>query len=156
MMFDEKFDYGTYVKPGIKSKIFVYFLLQDEDVVYVGQTTSGIIRPISHLNDKVFNFIKIIYCERENLGKMEHKYILKYNPLYNKTKNICNRSDLIEFKEENQSIRFAKFRAMHKLTQQELADKLNISRELVNKIENVKIEPSKIVLAKMDLLERGE
>ena len=52
--------------------------------------------------------------------------------------------------------RFIIYRAKNRLTQRNLAVKLGISRELVNKIENGKIEPSKIVLAKMDLLEKGE
>lgn len=44
----------------------VYFLLKDNEVVYVGQTTQGIVRPFSH-RDKDFDEIKIIYCKKELL-----------------------------------------------------------------------------------------
>ena len=38
----------------------VYFLLKDNEVVYVGQTAQGIVRLFSH-RDKDFDEIKIIY-----------------------------------------------------------------------------------------------
>lgn len=48
------------------------------------------------------------------------------------------------------------YRAKNNLNQLEMAEKLSVSRELVNKLENKKISPSKMVIAKMDLLEKGE
>lgn len=154
MIFEEKFDYVMQINHGFKSKIFVYFLIQDEEVVYVGQTTKGIIRPISHLNDKIFNSIRIMYCETKNLGKLEHEYILKYNPLYNKTKNIYNRNNTVKFISKNYSERLIEYRAKNKLKQIEMANELGVSRELINKLENKKIEPSKMLLMRMDLLEK--
>lgn len=52
--------------------------------------------------------------------------------------------------------RILRYRAKNNLNQLEMAEKLSVSRELVNKLENKKIDPSKMVLAKMDLLEKGE
>lgn len=48
------------------------------------------------------------------------------------------------------------YRAKHNLNQSEMADKLSVSRELVNKLENKKVDPSKMVLIKMEMLEKGE
>lgn len=92
MIFEEKADYEVSISSDLKSNVFVYFLLQGKEVVYIGQTTKGIIRPISHVNDKEFDSIKIMYCERENLGELEHDYILKYNPKYNKSRVMRTRS----------------------------------------------------------------
>lgn len=64
---------------------FIYFLLLDENVVYVGQTKTGISRPLSHENNKMFNSIKIIECDKEELDYLEDKYIAKYKPVYNGT-----------------------------------------------------------------------
>lgn len=62
---------------------FVYFLLDDEEVVYVGKTKNGIVRPLSHF-DKKFTDIKIIPVPEEKLSHEEEYYISKYSPKYNK------------------------------------------------------------------------
>lgn len=56
----------------------------------------------------------------------------------------------------NISDRILQHRAKNNLTQFEMAEKLGVSRELVNKLENEKTEPSKMILVKMDLLDKGE
>lgn len=72
--------------PKYKSE-FVYFLLKDNIVVYVGQTKKqGIKRPLSH-TDKDFDTIKIIYYKKEEIDFMEDYFIKKYNPIYNKMIN---------------------------------------------------------------------
>jgi len=81
MRFEEKEDVSIYV--GIPNKIFVYFLLYNGEVVYVGQTKNGLSRPFSHKN-KIFDEVKIIYCNEEDLDAIEKKYILKYSGKYNK------------------------------------------------------------------------
>ena len=63
-------------------KCFVYFLVFENEVVYVGQTAHGISRPLSH-KDKVFDEIKIIPCYEEDLNVLEDYYIVKYKPKYN-------------------------------------------------------------------------
>lgn len=65
---------------------FVYFLLKDNEVVYVGQTQSGISRPISH-KDKDYDCIKLKYCKDYDLNDIEGEFILKYRPKYNKSHN---------------------------------------------------------------------
>lgn len=66
--------------------VFIYFLLKENVVVYVGKTAHGITRPLSHKN-KEYDTIKIIYCSKEELDFFEDKYITKYEPKYNKTLN---------------------------------------------------------------------
>ena len=83
MRFEETKDVVTIPKFG---KVFVYFLLLDDDVVYVGQTKHGLSRPLAH-TDKEYDEIKIIYCEERNLDLLEDTYIKKYKPYYNKALN---------------------------------------------------------------------
>lgn len=66
------------------AKSFVYFLLQGDEVVYVGQTKKGLSRPFSH-DDKVYDKVKIIECKEEELTLLESSYIAKYAPMYNQT-----------------------------------------------------------------------
>jgi hypothetical protein len=63
---------------------FIYFLLQGEEVVYVGQTKKGLARPFTH-KDKLYDNVKIIKCEEKDLTLLESSYIAKYAPKYNKT-----------------------------------------------------------------------
>ena len=74
-------------------KCFVYFLLNDGEVVYVGQTQNGLTRPLSH-HDKIFDEIKILYCSADELDLTEDKYIRKYKPIYNKQSNYAIRWSL--------------------------------------------------------------
>lgn len=65
---------------------FIYFLLKENEVVYVGQTKKGLIRPLTH-KDKEYDTIKILYCGVKELDLLEDKYIKKYEPTYNKAVN---------------------------------------------------------------------
>lgn len=66
---------------------FIYFLINKGEVVYVGQTTQGIIRPFSH-KDKQFDSVRIMLCKKEELDILEDKFIKKYTPKYNKCYNL--------------------------------------------------------------------
>lgn len=63
-------------------KVFIYFLLLNDEVVYVGKTTQGIVRPYSHKNKK-FDEIKIIAVDEYFLNISEEYFIVKYKPIYN-------------------------------------------------------------------------
>jgi hypothetical protein len=63
----------------------VYFLWQGEDVVYVGQTTLFWERVGRHCQEKSFDRISYIRCEKEDLLAMERAAIYKYRPKLNKT-----------------------------------------------------------------------
>lgn len=65
----------------------IYFLINGEEVVYVGQSKNGSTRPFSHTT-KVFEKVAMIKCNQEDLDYLESMYILKYKPKYNR--NILN------------------------------------------------------------------
>ena len=70
---------------------FIYFLLDDDEVVYVGQTTRGLARVYAHIRDKHFTKFYIIEHSIEELDYWEDYYIFKYHPKYNKRPNFsCN------------------------------------------------------------------
>ena len=83
MVFDEK-EYRVVEK---LPNSFIYFLISDNtvknEVVYVGQTKNGLLRPLSH-KDKEYNRIFVIRCKQSDLNEMETFYIRKYNPKYNR------------------------------------------------------------------------
>jgi hypothetical protein len=62
---------------------YVYFLVQDDEVVYVGKTTQPIpVRPLSH-DDKEFNRIFYTECDSRSLSDVETSWIKKLQPKYN-------------------------------------------------------------------------
>ena len=72
---------------------FIYFLLRNNEVIYVGQTQHGLTRPLSH-RDKDFDEIKILYCKPNELDILEDTYIQKYKPVHNKQNNYVMRWSL--------------------------------------------------------------
>lgn len=90
---------------------FVYFLIKNKEVVYVGQTKKGITRPLAH-KDKEYDTIYIKYCDIEQLDCLEDFYILKYKPIYNK--------------ECNSAIRYGLQRVIQKIKKEFNAPKFNL------------------------------
>lgn len=64
----------------------VYFLMREENVVYVGQSINVLSRIQKHKNDKTkdFNLYNYILCDVESLDIMESLYIHRFKPEYNK------------------------------------------------------------------------
>ena len=61
----------------------IYFLLKNDEVVYIGKSTRGFSRIGEHKN-KDFNKYAILEIKDKNmLNFYESKYILKYQPKYN-------------------------------------------------------------------------
>lgn len=60
----------------------VYFLCQDKNIVYVGQTGNLGSRLAQHLQDKIFD--KVYFIPTEDYGRVEAEYIRKLKPKYNK------------------------------------------------------------------------
>lgn len=83
MEFDEKGNILTFTRC---DNCFVYFLLQGNEVVYVGQTTAGLSRPFSH-HDKEYDSIKVLPCPADKIDETEDRFIIKYKPKYNKIRN---------------------------------------------------------------------
>ena len=67
-------------------KPIIYFLIKDSEVVYVGKSLRGLLRPFEH-TDKDFDKIAMLNCNTEDVDMLENKYILKYQPIYNKMLN---------------------------------------------------------------------
>ena len=69
------------------SKSCIYFLLQNNKVVYVGKTLNGKLRINKHKNEKIFDEIYIIKCKKNELSEIEDYYMMKYKPKYNLLSN---------------------------------------------------------------------
>ncbi len=81
-IFKEKIQFQ--LNPGI------YFLFNEDEIVYVGQAMSPKERISHHFKHKLspgrmFDSYSIIRCDKKDLNKLENYYILKYTPRYNKT-----------------------------------------------------------------------
>lgn len=81
------FNESKYIDLTNTPTIMIYFLLKNDEVVYVGQTKNGLYRIYSHYNNKDFNQIYVIPCEECELDYLEDLYIKKYMPKYNKLLN---------------------------------------------------------------------
>ena len=64
-------------------KNIVYFLMKDDEVVYIGHTTRGIKRILEHFNNKDFNNYAFYETDEEKLFDLEKKLIRMYMPKYN-------------------------------------------------------------------------
>jgi hypothetical protein len=61
----------------------IYFLINNNEIVYVGQSINIHQRLQKHLYEKQFDKINIIPCERFELNRMESLYINKFKPKLN-------------------------------------------------------------------------
>lgn len=69
--------------PAELRKSIIYFLIKDEKIVYVGQSTNGIYRIAAHSSDKVFNGYFYKEYPTEKLNDIEAEYIVRFEPYYN-------------------------------------------------------------------------
>lgn len=67
---------------------FIYFLFQDDVVVYVGQTNDVFTRIKTHAEWKVFNRVSVISVPESDLNIAEEFYINMLKPKYNKKQGI--------------------------------------------------------------------
>lgn len=67
-------------------RLYIYFLKNNERVVYVGKT-KNIKRRIKEHKDKAFDSYDYIKCDESNANYLEDKYIMKYDPKYNRCLN---------------------------------------------------------------------
>jgi hypothetical protein len=68
----------------LKESGYIYFLIKDNKVVYIGQTyTLATKRPYAH-NDKTYDKIMVYEVnDKSQLNSLESYLIYKYNPFYN-------------------------------------------------------------------------
>lgn len=77
----------------------IYFLIDSSnEVVYVGKTTHGYSRPFDHIHDKLFEKIAVLRCDESELDYFEDKFIMKYQPKYNKQVSLCSRKSAAQIK----------------------------------------------------------
>ena len=72
------FEYSLFFTP------CVYFLLDNVEIVYVGQSINISARVHQHLIDKCFNRVLYLPVVKENLLKVERFFIERLKPKYNK------------------------------------------------------------------------
>lgn len=63
---------------------YIYFLLKDNQVVYIGQTNNIFNRIKGHQKNKEFNNVAYITTTKDKANYLENYYIIKYEPFYNK------------------------------------------------------------------------
>ena len=65
-------------------RLFVYFLIKENEIIYIGKTGGIFNRIREHLKDKDFDNIKYICADnRKELHKLEVHYIREHNPVLN-------------------------------------------------------------------------
>lgn len=79
-----KFEEKDAIELDYEIKPHIYFLLLNEEVVYVGKTKKG-----QYKSDEMYDSIYIIYCKEDELDYLHDKYIKKYNPEYNTHMNYA-------------------------------------------------------------------
>ena len=74
-------------KMSINSTNIIYFLINSNELVYIGQTTKALSRIGEHQynSDKIFNKIFYIDVPQHKLDQVEMSYIITYNPPKNIT-----------------------------------------------------------------------
>ena len=73
----------------------IYFLLQDNEIVYVGSSGNGLSRIYQHIKDKKFDAYSYIVVPSQYRAQIENDYIFKFNPKYN---NLPNYEDMVSLK----------------------------------------------------------
>jgi hypothetical protein len=85
-MHEAPLDYDEIVKGTIPTSIMcgIYFLVKNERIVYVGQSTNVLRRVARHIEDgKDFDSFSITPCPKPDLDRMEAVYITAFYPELN-------------------------------------------------------------------------
>jgi hypothetical protein len=70
-------------KISVRRECFIYFLIRNNEIVYVGQTKQGIPRIFQHFNTKEYDSYSVCKCNEDELNELEAHYIIKLHPIYN-------------------------------------------------------------------------
>lgn len=71
-------------KKPVETLCGVYFLINNDEIVYVGQSVNIWSRLSQHKKDKEFSHFHWIPVQNSYLEIVENDYIIKFNPIYNK------------------------------------------------------------------------
>lgn len=105
----------------LKDDYWIYFLIKDDEIVYVGQTIRGMHRIKVHQFEgkKDFDSFSYLVCDKNELDYWESRYILKYDPKYNSQITYSSLDDEIGTKY------FSKTK---------IKDALNTTKHVINRI----------------------
>lgn len=67
---------------------YVYFLIQNNKVVYVGKSENVEARIFSHIKNKIFDSYSIFEVNHQDMNIIEGANIMRYKPIYNKNINL--------------------------------------------------------------------
>lgn len=71
-------------EPWIQHRTGIYFLIHDNAIVYVGQSTDVTARVIQHAREKMFDRWYWLPCESNRLNATERAYVRAFKPSLNK------------------------------------------------------------------------
>ena len=73
--------------------IGIYFLIKQNEIVYIGQSINLHSRMASHKISRIFDFdaYSWVECDKSDLGDTEAEYILRFKPVLNKGFPACGR-----------------------------------------------------------------
>lgn len=80
----------------INKKTGIYFLIKNDEVVYVGQTKRGLARIYNHEEKEWDSFYFVKVENQKDLLKKEKYFINKYKPIYNKELQISEKNSSFE------------------------------------------------------------
>lgn len=74
----------------VEKRTGIYFLIRDKKIVYVSRTKDFLQSILKHIfeNEKAFDSYSIIEVDESDLIAVEHFYILKFDPEYNRIEPI--------------------------------------------------------------------
>lgn len=147
-----RFDESEFIDMTNIPKVFVYFLIDNGEVVYVGKTTVGLSRIYAH-KDKKYDKVYIILCDPEDLDFTETKYIAKYLPKYN---TVFNTRGLITTHEAISKIRkLFKLSEITPLNLNEMLATLNSETINCNGITYMREEDFETIVCEIDGYTKG-
>lgn len=119
-----KFEEENGINVLIEHRCGVYFLIDGEEVVYVGQSQNCFYRVGARFADKKFDKVVLLPFMFEDLDYFEDYYIKKYKPKYNKISNYNMNYAIDRVRKElkeNLKISLSSFKIIY------LSKKLNIN-----------------------------
>lgn len=82
-------------------KCYIYFLIQDNEIVYIGQTINLPLRLSFHKQWIKYETYFALECRKEKLMELEATYLFKFAPKHNRLRGIKKMSRFPEDNPEN-------------------------------------------------------
>jgi hypothetical protein len=87
MQFSEICSLRKNMIPVVQEGTYIYFLFDNDVIVYIGQTKSILQRIGAHISFKSFNSVSIVEVAESEQDVLERLYIEEYKPKYNERKH---------------------------------------------------------------------